>query len=376
MRISVNILIFVIFNNLIVLHVMAKKVDIPERTFSQEIEGLQHLPHVSVVQVLDRKEFSLSGNSVLSYKTGELAGEEYKRCLSLLERRAPAEYILPTERALVTTQMRLQPIMNAIFLKEMNNQDELKNIAVDTIREMFDIPEYVKLLPEFSPGMEEMEIPDNPGLPLTEEEKAEMEEEIQKRIILNAIVHGSAMHIWKSAHYIIKDQIDNLDPMLMDLYNNYTAGISWMMWMMPVEFHNFKMAQGFNKIEFDEEDEEQEGEVNITCSGINFPVLLHEVTKGAMDYLICHGIPAHYSEEQLEYYYSQADCYDDEIWHYLISPAVWTRFIEAAQLDTTELPAVIAQLAKLDYGDLTDVIQACIDSPEDGSLKLKEIINV
>ena len=129
------------------------------------------------------------------------------------------------------------------------------------------------------------------------------------------------------------------------------------------------MTQGFNKLEFDEEGE---AECKIRCVGVNFPVLLHEVTKGAMDYLICHGIPKDFSEDELKYYYAKADSYENEFWHYLLSPTVWTSLVDAAGVDTQELPLVIAKLTQLSYEELTDVLKACIDGPEEGALKLKK----
>jgi hypothetical protein len=201
-----------------------------------------------------------------------------------------------------------------------------------------------------------------------------MFQEIQKRIILNGLVHGAAMHIWKSAHYIIKDQIDELDPMLMVLYDQYTTSIGWLIWQMSPDNAQAAidggnaMTQGFNKLEFEEHGEP---ECSVHCHAVNFPVLLHEVTKGAMDYLICRGIPSNYSEDELRYYYAIADSYANEFWHYLMSPTVWTKLVEAAGVDTQELPMVIARLTQLSYHELTDVLRACIDGRESGLMKLK-----
>lgn len=342
-----------------------------ERTFTQALGNVQHLPNGVITEAFNTKVFPLMDNAVFSHKTGDMAAEEYKRCLSLLERRAPNEYALPdTMRACVMTTMRLQPVMNTIALKEMKIKEELEKIAVDTIRELFDIPEDIELIPKLEAGVDMDTEQDDSGEGLTEEEKLEMEDEIQKRIILNGLVHGSSIHIWKSAHYIVKDQIDELDDMLMMLYNDYTAAVSWLLWQTPPQMINADaFQQGFNEIDFD-----QDGDgVTIECSGINFPVLLHEVTKGAMDYLICHGIPEDYTKEQLKYYYAVADNYNDEIWHYLLGPTVWNKFISAAGVDTQELPKLIAKLAKLECSELTEILQACIDNPEAGQVKLNEL---
>jgi hypothetical protein len=351
---------------------------IKEKKFSTVIEELKHRPHNDIVNRIDSKMFSLDGNSLYHYKPELLAGEEYKRCLELFEKRLPNEHGLPTQQAVVTLQLQLQMIDNVLFNKEMRHIEELKQIAVDTIRSLFDIPEHVKILPDISKSLdvnpEDQDDSPQPVLSLTPEEQRRMYEEIQKRIILNGLVHGAAMHIWKSAHYIIKDQIDKLDPLLMTLYNQYTTSIGWLIWQMSPDDaqaaidRGNAMTQGFNQLEFEEEGEP---ECNVHCHAINFPVLLHEVAKGAMDYLICHGIPQDYKEEELRYYYAIADSYENEVWHYLMSPTVWTKLVQAADVDTQELPLVIARLTQLSYQELTDVLKACIDGQESGAMKLK-----
>jgi len=352
--------------------------DIKEKKFSQIIEGLKHRPHNGIVNRIDSKMFSLDGNSLYHYRPELLAGEEYKRCLELFERRLPNEHGLPTQEAVVNLQLQLQMIDNVMFNKEMRHIEALKQIAVDTIRSLFDIPEHVQILPDISRGLdvnpEDQDDSPQPVLSLTPEGQRRMYEEIQKRIILNGLVHGAAMHIWKSAHYIIKDQIDRLDPMLMTLYDQYTTSIGWLIWQMSPDSAQAAidggnaMTQGFNRLEFEEEGEP---ECNVHCHAVNFPVLLHEVTKGAMDYLICHGIPQDYQEEELRYYYAIADSYENEVWHYLMSPTVWTKLVEAADVDTQELPLVIAKLTQLSYQELTDVLRACVDGRESGLMKLK-----
>lgn len=351
--------------------------DIREKRFSDLITGLKHRPHNGIVQRIDSKIFSLDGNQLYHYKPHILAQEEYTRCLELFERRLPEEYGLPTPRAVVQLQIDLLKIDKAMYNKEMKHSQELEQIAVDTIRSLFDIPEHVQILPKIDRGLdlnpEEQDDSPEPVLSLSPEEQRRMYQEIQKRIILNGLVHGAAMHIWKSAHYIIRDQINNLDPMLMDLYDRYTTSIGWLIWQLSPDDAQAAieggkaMTQGFNRLEFQEEGEP---ECNVHCHAVNFPVLLHEVTKGAMDYLISRGIPRDYSEDMLRYYYAVADSYENEVWHYMLSPTVWTKLVSAADVDTQDIPMVIANLCGLSYEQLVEVLTACIDGSEQGRLKL------
>jgi hypothetical protein len=348
---------------------------IREKKFSDSIKGLKHLPHNDTTRRVDSKLFSLDANRLYHYRPELLASEEYKRCLELFERRLPAEQAVPTHEAVVMTQMRMQPTSDSMFLKEMKNQERLQEIAVDTVRSLFDIPEHVRLLPKIDNDMDldtDQDDSPEPFLSLNKEDKDRMYDEIQKRIILNGLVHGSAMHIWKSAHYIIKEQIDQVDNFLMTLYDEYTAAVGWLIWQMDPDSFQREVGGitlGYNKLEFEEEGEP---EVNVHCHAVNFPVLLHELTKGAMDYLISRGIPQDFSAEQLEYYYAKADAYENELWHYLMSPTIWIKLVEAADVVTQDVPAVIANLTQLSYQELTEVLRACIDSKTQGKMKLNQ----
>jgi hypothetical protein len=342
-----------------------------ETKFSSEIQGLRHLPNSEIVKRLNSKMFPLDGNQVFHYKPEILAGDEYKRCLELFERRLPSIYSMSTGLAASNCMSLIDERNSAIIYRELKHADALKKIAVDTIRDLFDIPEHLVILPEIDSNLdldhEQDDAPDS-FLSLSEQDKRDMRDEINKRVILNGLVHGSAMHIWKSAHYIIKEQIDNLDPLLMSLYDEFTTSVGWLLWQMnPASIGEDSITQGFNKLEFEEPGE---AECSVHCHAINFPVLLHEITKGTIDYLICHGIPKNYSEEQLDYYYAKADNYENEIWHYLMSPSLWIKLIEAAEISTQEVPLVIARLTQLNYNQLTEVMKSCIDGKENGRMKL------
>lgn len=347
---------------------------IKEKKFSDKLEGLRHFPNGELIRRIDSKIFSLDANRVYHYRPDILAEDEYKRCLELFERRLPQYASMNTSAAAAMTHQSLMNLENTIFVKENPYQDELKKIAVEIATEMFDIPGHVNILPEldFDKNRLDTDQDDSPEsfLSLSEEEKREMRDEIHKRIILNGLVHGAAMHIWKSAYYIVKEKIDNLNTILMPLYDQYTSSVGWIIWQMNPDsamdsIDEHSMTQGSNSLDF------QEDECDIHCHGINFPVLLHEVVKGAIDYLICHGIPKAYSEEQLEYYYAKADDYQNEYWHYILSPALWTRMIDAAGVTTQEIPLVIARLTQLNYQELSEVMIGCIDGKEIGNLKLQ-----
>ena len=343
---------------------MAKKVDIGDKAFTKAIEHLEFTPNKNIIKALDAKMFSLDANNVFSYRPEYLGAKEFESCCNLIERRLGNT----TERDI---RLKTSGLFNFISKQEAPIKEQLEKLAIDTIRNLYNVPEHVRLQAFIEKNIDlDTDQDDNPKpfLNLSLEQKNSMRDEIQKRVILNGLVHGSSMYIWKTVYYMVNEELNKLNPMLTQLYDEYTAAINFLFWTFnPVQAQSeieagSQMTQGFNKINFD-----QPGmpAANVLCKGINFPVLLHELNKGVMDYIICRGIPKHYSEEELRYYYSKADAYENEIWHYLLSPTLWNDLLETADVLPENLPRVIMQLSKLSYGALTDIFRAMMDQDKD-----------
>lgn len=345
------------------------------QNFSLLIEGLRYKPHSSFINKLDKGFFPFDQNKVYNYRPGYLGAEEYKRCLELFEKRfghstPPAEGLMFTEGILYQISKLEEPI-----------REELQNIAVDVIRDIYNVPQHVDLKAIISPWIHldtEENQDDNPEeyLTLSAAEKREMWEEIQKRIILNGLVHGSAMHVWKGVHHLVSEKINQLNPVLLELYDQYTSIIGLALWNMNVDMmeamadDNMHTTQGFNEIKFNEPGK---APATVLCHAVNFPVMLHELNKGVIDYLICRGIPKEYSEKQLKYYYSKADSYKNEIWHYTLSPTLWSDLLAAADTDNHNLPSIIAGLTRLSYKELSELFRIILDDKEKGKQKLKDL---
>ncbi len=128
------------------------------------------------------------------------------------------------------------------------------------------------------------------------------------------------------------------------------------------------ITQGFNKLEFDR----QKGfGGKVQSQGINFAVLLHELNKGIMDWLISAGIPQDYTADELRYYYSKADAYENEPWHYTLSPTLWAELLDAAQMTNEDIPKLISRLTKLSYLELVELFSLIQDNKELASNKIK-----
>lgn len=349
---------------------MAKKPDIGSKEFSKLLEQTKHLPHKNYIRRIDSKMFSLDLNKVFNYKPELLAHKEFSRCLDLFQTRNP--HLSPEEAA-----NRIPGVQVLIVKGETPHKARLEELAIQTIKDIYQVPDYVDLKGFINPRLSfdtEQNHDAEPFLDLTLEQKNKMRDEIQKRIILNGLVHGSSMHVWKGIYHLVADELDKINPDLKELYNYYTSTLGITIWLMdPDKFQQaiddeVQITQGYNQLQFNKE-KGFGGQVQ--AKGINFPVLLHELNKGVIDWLVSAGIPKDYSSDELNYYYSKADDYINEPWHYTLSPTLWADLLEAAQVSNEEIPKLISRIVKLSYVELVELFRLIQDNKELATQKIK-----
>ena len=350
---------------------MAKKLYIGNKGFTNAIKHLPLKPNNALVKCLDSKMFPLDSNNVFNYKPEYLAAKEFESTLNLASRRFGSNF------SFNSISPKIAGLFNFISKQETPFKKQLEVLAIDTIRELYNVPDHINLNAIINKNTEldlDQDHNPNPFLSLSLEKKNEMRDQINKRVVLNGLVHGSSMHIWKTAYYIVREKLSKINPVLIELYDEYTAGVNLLFWSFsPQQISSAiqnqqQITQGFNQVKFDHSGNKK---VDIDCEGINFPVLLHELNKGVMDYLICHGIPQEYSEEELTYYYSKSDLYEDEFWHYILSPTLWVDLLETISLSPQEIPTVIMKLSKLNYSTLTEIFRSMMDDKQKAKTKLE-----
>ena len=264
-----------------------------------------------------------------------------------------------------------------ILLNEEPFKARLEELAIQTIKDIYQVPDYVDMKGFIHPRLSldtEQDHDAESFLDLTLEQKNKMRDEIHKREILNGLCHGSSMHIWKGVYHLVAAELDEINPQLKGLYDYYTSTLGISIWLInPDMFQDMiendtQLTQGFNELKFDK----QKGfGGQIQAKGIDFPVLLHELNKGVVDWLISAGIPQEYTEQELTYYYSKADRYSAEPWHYTLSPTLWSDLLDVVQMPSEELPKLIRKLTKLSYPELVQLFRLIQDDIESAAKQIK-----
>lgn len=316
-------------------------------------------------QQIEDKNFNLSFHNVFNYNPINLLDIGYDKAISIFKRRI-GEKIFTNQQIYF---MYLQLYKKIIFA-EKKIKSELKIIAEESIRELYNIPNGIDLNASIIEQDEieyDFEIQNkNSKLinSINPERISLIQQEINKRIILNSIVNGSSVMIWSNVYYLIKEKIQSLNSELFELYDKYTAVVGLILYLQEPTFElDMIQRNGVCEVKF---------EGGLVSRGVNLPVLLLETNKVVFDYLICHSIPRDFSEDELKFYYASSDNYEHETWHNTLSPILYEKFIQTIDKLPHEIPNVIFKLCHLSYDKLEEVFIVLQEDIEEAREILKK----
>jgi hypothetical protein len=312
-------------------------------------ENVNTLPDKKIVSLINENLHPFNRNEFFSKDAPLISSKEFLRCYNLHNRRCENKPSNP---------MEILKLMQVISTKEHPIKEELQNLAINLVRDMYNVPDEIDLK-----AMLELDNVvdgdcDSDVYNISDERKEELQEFIEKRRILNSLVHGCAVYQWTDAYYIVQDELNELDETLIEDYNNVSAMVNYWNWLFyfgdMFDMGHMPMTQGINIPDVENKE--------IKASAINFPVLIHELSKGVIDYITQAGIPNFIedgvSTEEVSYILEEADKYSHEQWHYFFGPTLWKSLIEASDVGAEGLIPIIRKMSELKYDDLKDF---CID---------------
>jgi hypothetical protein len=154
-------------------------------------------------------------------------------------------------------------------------------------------------------------------------EKFDMEK--AKRRFMNSIIQGAA----KKGHYmfeLVRNEIERINPQLMNLYGLSMATLDYLYWMYPEDMVMAASASGQGQAGQEEVDL-QTDPPTVKAKGASFPILVHELLKGVYDILGSHGLPD--DPRQAEMVRASEDTLPAEVWDIRLGPIFWEKFLEA-----------------------------------------------
>jgi hypothetical protein len=272
-----------------------------------------------------------------------IASKRFKDVVDKVKRYTGQENI-SGQNALMQLQMAMMRGVQDLFTIQRNNKEYLENLAVDLVRKEMGVrPDQLqydaKLVGMGEIDMEgfskEGEEPDDEEI---EQNFQQQEEDIEdfitaferfdiekaKRRFINALIQGSS----KKGHYmfeLVRDELDRLDPRLLNLYGVVMSINDLMYWVLPDQMMDMMMSQ--SGVGGKEEVDIETDPPTVKARGLFFPILVHELIKGTMEVLGTQGLPD--DPKQAEMIMSSTDTLVNEVWDLRLGPVLWEKFLQA-----------------------------------------------
>jgi len=325
----------------------------------------------------------------------KIAGQRFKEIINKVKRYHGVRNITPN-----MMQMMFQ-IMGEISQIETRHKEALERLAVDIVSEEFDLPEQMleaTLSPPGSPlsHKEEEEEDDDddiespqpniPKQPKSAKRMEELEMEVDKRRVINSLMQGAA----KKGHYIfhmVADELDAIDPRLMGLYGKLMSLADFQYWVIPDTMMTGQVG-GVEKIEWrkaekpENKDEEEDMEdVNleegddmpvVVAKAWIFPLLVHELIKGALELAALNWADGHLDFDEHKEVIEKADTDEGEIWGMRLGPAMWEKFLDCIGTDNYDIKQwLFRELTKLPANKFHEFMKEILS----GSQKCGEVVD-
>ncbi len=241
------------------------------------------------------------------------------------------------------TFMSLQPMLmqaaRRIMQIESQNRETLENLAVELVVGEMGIPEGdlqfdAKLEKPDTSGMQmkpqkkKKKEPEFPNFEMEDEAAKRLQKldlEKQKRRFINSLIQGSA----KKAHYmyhLVNEKLNDINPDLVGLYSIVMSVNDLLYWVMP-DMEGMMGGGGAESAMAGKEELDLETDPpTIKATGLMFPILVHELYKGVMEYISAHGLPS--DPEMADEVIGMEDTLPAEVWDLRLGPVIWEKFLE------------------------------------------------
>jgi hypothetical protein len=194
--------------------------------------------------------------------------------------------------------------------------------------------------------------------------------QISKRRMLNAIIQGAA----NNSQYLfnfVNDKLRAIDQDLPKLYGMMISSNDLNYWLWSDE--QMKQAQQDGSAAGNEEVDAKTDPPTIKARGINFPVLIHELVKGVMEYYAMFGLPE--NAASAEDVLSKTEFLDIEKWDLRFGPTIWRRFISAVGADDWEeiKQYLIVEINEMPAEEFNRFMKELISGSDEGKRKMSEL---
>lgn len=295
-------------------------------------------------------DIDIDGDGVVSTFEELLASKRFKDVVDKVKHYTGITDI-SNQNSLMELQMMLQRAVQQVKSIENDNEEYLENLAIDLVKKEMALPDDafqfdVELLSgmgqidtsKMRPSSEEPDEEDIMKM-FGDENSDDMEDDIEafmdamdkfdmekaKRRFINSLIQGAS----KKGHYmfsLVREELDRLDPQLLNLYGVLMSIADLMYWIVPDQMAQMMAGSG-EGVQGSEEVDETTDPPTIKAKGLFFPVLIHELVKGVYEVLGTQGLPD--DPKAAEMVMGSQDTLPYEIWDLRLGPVIWEKFVES-----------------------------------------------
>lgn len=325
-----------------------------------------------------RHPFSV--HPILAMYGNESAQKSYEHTVNALQQAFPELQNASPEqiqRQLPDMAMR---IFTNISRLEAPHRRELEELAKELVHRTWGIPTEMM---DARLGPPELKDEDDSEAELEDMDIEEVpvdRDQVNKRITMNALTQGAAVHNMATIHYAAEQELSDIDPKLLHAYKKFSGGAVHGYWLIDFAEMTREMlsttAVGSSKVSYGQADsgadefgldDDEEFELDdealmqsignakgtpeepaapqakIIARAANFPILVQELVKGTMELLSFHGLEG-LDRKQLEAIYQESDRMEDEPWFIQVGPHIWRAFLKIVPKGH-DLASVVAEVA-------------------------------
>ena len=363
---------------------VTKKLIKEQQEFKKLSEAIEYDPqhpermHPSLEKQLKQDTHHLGGNP--SFPKGDrghfsekIASDRFKDLVTKVKRYWDVSNLDPR------MMQQVFRLLGEIKEIESKHRKELEQLAVDIVRSEFDIPAEdvdidAKLVDNISSeGMKskpkKTEEPEIESL----EDKEKLDAEVHKRRMVNSLIQGAS----KKGHYmfhLVENELSTISPRLSTLYGKLMSLTDFTYWLIPdMSGSGGGSSDGGSKggrslLNMDGE------KPKIIAEAWIFPVLIHELIKGAMELLSLHGLPE--NPKHAQYVIDKADFLDAEVWDMRLGPGIWEKFIDAIPGEAYDIKQhLYYDIVKMPADEFHSFMRELLSGTNKGKQKLVDLAN-
>lgn len=303
----------------------------------------------------------------------------------------------------VNSASKMMDALGKVIEIETPNRERLERLAVNLVKREMGIKDEIDFIPELNrkkittAGLSKTPKKEEGDLEMEFDDTAELEnveDEVKKRRMVNAITQGAA----KKGHYmyhIVDNELSAIDPNLVSYYGIVMSVNDLFYWLLNDDTLS-SMSDESNQqagrvnigIAGDENDPRPKNEIPkdslrnekyyVYAQGIIFPTLVHELIKGVMEVLSFSSLPEYEDKEKQQkiqnYIMDRADFLKAESWDIRLGPGIWEKFLDAIGEDADEIKFYLYQeVIKMPTNEFNTFMKELLSGTKKGKETLSKL---